>query len=268
MKQVKTFYVVAALILLFSASSCEKVINLDLKDASAQLVIEGNISNSAGPYTVKLSSSVNYDQSNVFPPVQHALVVVSDNKGAIDTLKETSPGNYQTSSLQGMVGNVYTLFVRTSDAKEYRSSSTMPVLVPMDSIFVQKASLSFGDKDTLDVVAAFKDPSDLGNNYRFLLAINQQASTRLNIINDKYYNGNAVKYTIFREDKEYIKKGDSLTVEMRNLDKPNYDYFNTLNDVINSDRSAAPANPVSNITGGALGYFCAYSSTKLSLVVK
>jgi len=118
------------------------------------------------------------------------------------------------------------------------------------------------------VVASFKDPSGLGNNYRFLLAINQQLSRRLNVINDKYYNGNAVRYTVFRDDKAYIKKGDSLMVEMRNLDKANYDYFNTLNDVINSDRSAAPANPVSNITGGALGYFCAYSSTKMSLVVK
>jgi hypothetical protein len=41
---------------LFLVTSCEKEINLDLEDQSGQIVIEGNVTDQAGPYFVKLQN--------------------------------------------------------------------------------------------------------------------------------------------------------------------------------------------------------------------
>lgn len=263
-----TIYMFALMIVLISAASCEKVIDVKTNNSTPQLVVEGNISNMPGPYTVKLSTSVNYDQMNTFPAVQGAIVKISDDKGNAETLTETTPGTYQTSTLVGTVGNTYTLNIKTSDQKEYTASSIMPGIVPLDEIKIEKSAWSFNnDKDTLDAVAIFTDPKGLGNNYRFVQYINNTQTGLLNITNDKYFDGNPTRVILFRKDKEYIKKGDNVTVEMRCIDKANYDYFNTLNQIENDRGNAAPANPISAFTGGALGYFCAYSVTVKSVIV-
>src|SRR6187551_2496352 len=90
-------------------ASCEKEISIDLNSSSPQIVIEGNISDEPGPYTVKISKTVNFSEANVFPPVTGALVVISDNTGVIDTLTETLPGSYLTNTITGTQGNTYTL---------------------------------------------------------------------------------------------------------------------------------------------------------------
>ena len=52
-------------------------------------MIEGNITDLTGPYIVKISESVNFDVTNIFPPVNGAKVIISDNAGNSETLKET-----------------------------------------------------------------------------------------------------------------------------------------------------------------------------------
>ena len=49
--------------------SCQKVIQLELNTSSSQIVIQGNVYDQACPDTVKISKSVNFDQSNVYPAV-------------------------------------------------------------------------------------------------------------------------------------------------------------------------------------------------------
>jgi hypothetical protein len=53
---------------------------------------------------------------------------------------------------------------------------------------------------------------------------------------------------------------------MMNIDKNVYTYFNNLTGD-GFDNSATPANPKSNISGGALGYFSAYANQVRSIVV-
>ncbi|MBV4359379.1 DUF4249 domain-containing protein [Pinibacter aurantiacus] len=260
--------IVLVLVVAISTTSCEKVIDINTNNSIPQLVIEGNISNVPGPYTIKLSTSVNYDQTNSFPAVQNAVVKISDNKGNSETLKETTAGIYQTATLNGTVGTTYTLYIKTTDNKEYTASSTMPALVALDDLKIQKSTFKSSDEDTLEAVVYFTDPKGLGNNYRFIQYINSVASKAINITNDKYFDGNSTNFSLFRKDKEYIKKGDSVSVEMRNIDKANYDYFNSLENIVDRPDNPAPANPVSSITGGALGYFCAYSVSQKSVIVK
>jgi hypothetical protein len=53
-------------------------------------------------------------------------------------------------------------------------------------------------------------------------------------------------------------------------DKNNFEYWNVLiqNGTLSNNQSAAPADPRSNIQGGAYGYFSAHSVSKQTFVVK
>ena len=62
-----------------------------------------------------------------------------------------------------------------------------------------------------------------------------------------------------------IKKGDTVTVEMRCIDKNIFNYMYALADL--SSSQTTPSNPVSNISNGALGYFSAHTSRQKKIVM-
>ena len=76
------------LITVFCLTSCEEVIDLDLGDTPPQINIEGVVSTDPGPYTVKITQSVNYGEKNIFPPVSGALITISDEGGRSEVLEE------------------------------------------------------------------------------------------------------------------------------------------------------------------------------------
>lgn len=59
-----------------------------------------------------------------------------------------------------------------------------------------------------------------------------------------------------KDDPRNIKTGDQVTVEMLTIDEPVLKFWRSLRSGGGSGNgfSAAPANPVTNIEGGALGY--------------
>src|SRR5665647_59788 len=150
--------------LLLTFVSCEKLIQLDLKNSTPKIVIQGNIYDQPGPYIVKISNSVSFDASSNYPPVSGAKVVISDNAGQNEILSETTAGSYLTSKLRGVPGRTYSLSVNTGN-ETYLSSATMPYAVAMDSIFFS-TSLFSGEKVT---TISFLDPPFTVNYYRLSL---------------------------------------------------------------------------------------------------
>jgi hypothetical protein len=60
-------------------------------------------------------------------------------------------------------------------------------------------------------------------------------------------------------------------VQLLSIDKPTYDYYRTLDNILTSDRSPtslSPANPTTNISNGSLGYFTAYAIDSMKIVLK
>src|ERR1039458_9531614 len=93
-------------------TGCQKVVSIDLNNANPRLVIEGIVTDQPGPYSVKLSVSGDYFAPSLyFPPVSNALIVMTDNFGQTDTLKENTSGTYLSSTLLGVPGSTYTLYV-------------------------------------------------------------------------------------------------------------------------------------------------------------
>jgi hypothetical protein len=261
MKKYKTIIFIT-IILSLCFSSCEKVIDLKLNTSSSQIVIQGNIYDQAGPYTVRISKSVNFDESNVYPAVIGAMVVISDNAGNSDTLTETSSGIYITSVLQGVPGRSYTLTIKT-DGQTYTASSTLPNAVEIDSIYVEKSMFGNEKQITID----FTDPANIDNYYRLIEFINNTQQDQFYSISDKLYQGEEISYSIMSQDNDNkLETGDKVTIWLECVDKFVYEYFRTAGR--EGGQSASPANPTSNISNGALGYFNACSVCTISIIAK
>lgn len=52
---------------LFLVTSCQKEIDVDLADQSGKIVIEGNITDQSGPYTIRITKSVAVSNPNLYP---------------------------------------------------------------------------------------------------------------------------------------------------------------------------------------------------------
>ncbi len=60
--KIKSFLFITSIVLY----SCTKVININLNDASPKIVIEGNVTNVAGPYQVQITQTVNFSDQIFF----------------------------------------------------------------------------------------------------------------------------------------------------------------------------------------------------------
>jgi hypothetical protein len=248
-----------ALVTLFAAS-CQKTISLDVNNAASQVVIEALVTDTLQPWSVRLSNSVRYDSTNNTPPITGASVVVVDaTAGTRDTLSEVSPGMYKSAAKAGLPGHRYELTVRTGNSV-FTSTSVMPQRVSFDSLYAQVQS-SFGGTFRL-LFPVFTDPAGVPNYYRFIIYRNGQ---RMNFDtrDDRFSDGRINGRPVGPDDQDSIKVGDILTVEMQCIDKGVYDYFESFRQA--DGGGSAPANPISNIQGGALGYFGAVSTQKRSV---
>jgi hypothetical protein len=242
--------------------SCTEVITVDLNSTSPKVVVDGAVSNRPGPDTIKLSMTTNYFAPAGNNALSGAKVFISDNTGHTDTLHEISPGNYLTSTTVGTIGNTYYLSIK-ANGQTYTASSTMPDTVSIDSMSYALRLPRFGSagNPTYSITCSFTDPPALGNYYGFRLYRNGIRVGDIidnRVINDKLINGNA-QHIKFRNDALIF--GDSVRVDLVCMDKAGFDFYNTLKSTLSagSPFSAPPANPITNISNGGIGYFGAQS---------
>ncbi len=247
------------------ATGCQKVINIDLNSASPAIVIVGNINNLPGPYTVTLNQTVNFSQPNTFPPVNGAFVTIADNAGSTDTLTETpTPGVYQTKKIQGVPGRTYNLTV-VANGQTYTSTSTMPQPVAFDTLLVFNYVDPSGDSTYLPD-ALFIDPPTGMHYYRLIETVNDTVLPDVFALDDEFNHGGLIDYKIYAS-KETILRNDSVKVELQGIDQGTYNYIQNLRQASGST-NVTPANPPSNISNNALGYFSAHTSAFRAIKVK
>jgi len=126
---------------LLSVGSCISPItpHLNAEDSKPLLVVEGQITNQEGPFSVKLTTTG--PVSNFFDPdpVLNADVSIIDDQGHSFQLYGNSSGLYETTekNLKGIPGNRYTLTVTTlEDGLQYTSIPVLMQVVPeIDSVY-------------------------------------------------------------------------------------------------------------------------------------
>ncbi|SKA16477.1 DUF4249 domain-containing protein [Sediminibacterium ginsengisoli] len=268
MRYITSFLIPALALMLFS--SCEKVIQVDLQNvAEPRYVIEGIITDKAGANQVLVSQTKNFSDNNSFQGVSGALVTVTDNNGIVTVFAENAKGIYTAPALTGVAGRTYNLKVVVA-GKTFTSVSTVQPRIRFDSLFLSEGII----QDRLLPTVRYKDPVGLGNSYQFVLFINGVQQKEFFVRDDTYTDGNVAEAKLRYEknsDKapdNDLKKGDLVRVDMLCIDQPVYKYFFSLNNSsLGDNNSASPANPVSNIQGGALGYFSAHTVQTKTITV-
>jgi len=261
MKTIFRNILAAGLVLPFVA--CEKVIDIDLNDSDPLLVIESNIHDEGGPYQVRLTKTVNFDESNSFPGVSGAVVTIIDSDGATEVLNEVSPGTYEMTTITGVPGKSYTLTIDV-EGESYESTSAMPLLTEIDTVLVEQGL--FGPFRYLTVL--FPDDPNVENYYRVLYVRNGEPDDGINVVSDMLAEGGDMEVPLFFFGDDSLTTGDVVEVILQNIDKTNYEYLRSLNGTINSAVSATPANPVSPFSPNALGYFSAHSVHRKTITVQ
>jgi hypothetical protein len=267
MNRITKFCALTIVISLFTLFSCEDIINIELHSVKPQIVIEGIVRMKTLP-TVRVSTTKDFNSINKYPSIKDALVEIWDDAGN----REILPFNVDSDryvatnfALRGIERRTYNLSVKYQ-GKEYLAESTMLPLVKMDSLTLSKLTLLDYPCPTIH----FTNPIDMKKGgYKCTIYINDKTLTNDILISAEYMEGKSIHLIlpIFFEEEERknnpIKQGDSITVEMQCLDADLYKFFWSLDRTDNRME-----NPISNIKGGALGYFGAYSWTQKGVTVE
>ncbi|MBD3638366.1 MAG: DUF4249 domain-containing protein [Crocinitomicaceae bacterium] len=262
----KNLIYIATIVIL--SASCQKVIDVPVNDAEIQTVVEGTLFDEPNKSSVKISKSGTVYDDTGFPAVTGAVVVVSDDQGNSWTFVEdvAVPGMYRDSSFVAQPNTTYYLNITNGD-DVYTSESATQSDIAFDSLDYEITVGGFGQQSADTNFFTFFNFTDNGaetNYYRAIPVINGKRSNTYYLSDDELYNGGTYRQPFFAEE---MKSGDTLQAYLYSMDKANYTFFYTLsNNQGGSPFSPTPGNPVSNIEGGAIGYFGVYMTDNDTLI--
>jgi hypothetical protein len=178
---IKLFKYTFFIYFLFNVYSCREPFDYTQSDKNEKiLVVDGTVTNDAGPYVIKLSQAVPFGKTNqVF--VRNAKVYVTDDLNNKYDFTEKVVGQYfsDSASFRGEIGRVYTLFIQTAEGIKYKSN---PCKIEEES----KIDSIYGFNERFLLYAAgtnFNDEDVYANGLHVYADIsygsNQKISTRL-----------------------------------------------------------------------------------------
>lgn len=176
---------------------CEDVIDLNTPEGEKLLVVDGWISDLPGSTKVKLTYTTDYFSNTTNPPISDALVILVNSNGSNDTMPETAIGSgvYET-PVNGVVGNSYYLYIKTTDGEEYQSNAEELVNVPaIDSIYFEFREETIFDEEGYYVQINTKEPAGLGDHYRWKFYknnVHQNKPEELLFADDEFVDGNDI----------------------------------------------------------------------------
>ena len=144
----------------------------------------------------------------------------------------------------------------------------MPVSVPLESIKIEASE--FGGDVERNIIPVYIDPTTHGNNYRFILLVNNQPVNQQFIQNDKVVNGEANAQKLEIDDNALkLKAGDLIELKMQCIDTSVALFYSTLALISDSGPGGGttPNNPPNNISNGALGVFSAHTTETKNTVI-
>ena len=266
----QTFILLITLTILFF-TSCQDVIEIELNTTDPKLVVEGEINDIAQECTIKLSKTGDYFATSNSPAVSDAIITITgENIGTLN-FEEIETGTYKIAHFQAIENILYTLKILLED-EEYTAEVTIPQKINLDSISFMPTPPSPHFDGGLMVNCHFADPVEFTNYYRikaYKIGDPEKGMGSFAVYDDIIMNGNTTALPYMQE---VFQPFDTIVVELLNLDKTTYDFYNTLSDIAGSSGGppmggSTPANPETNLTNNALGYFGAYSLCKDTIVI-
>jgi hypothetical protein len=270
------------ILVLFVFSSCEDVIEVDVKNQEKDLyIVEAKITTLNEPWVfVTKTLSVTVDQP--YSGISNLAVSITDNAqpANVITLTEDSERNgYYTvpedSTYFGIPGRTYTVTILTPESVTLTATETLYPVEPIDSIQVKPSDR--GDNMFLGIFTFGKETQGLGNFYKWDIYVND---TLLNInhadylvyASDEQVDGNYILglevftdyYDPNIEEERLLKLYDTIYVEQTSTTEFAYYYYFQMSNQASAGSmfSVPPANIPSNFTASdgqkVVGLFTAH----------
>jgi hypothetical protein len=201
--------------------------------------------------------------------VSDAVITITDNAGTVINFNEIEPGNYLGENVQAKSSINYSLSI-LSEGKLYVAEATIPQKVIIDSLTCLYNPESIFYEVGYVVSCHFSDPEESRNFYRLkTYNINDKSKAKYSkdLYNDDVNNGKNVELTW---SYDVYQQSDTVVVELYSLDEKTYDYYKTLFPISGGAEMMSfttPANPNTNISNGALGYFGAYTISRDTIII-
>jgi len=268
MKSTAVFSRMVLVVVVVALFGCEQKIDLKLNDAAPKIVIEGWVTDEPGPYEFKVSRSSPYLGDGADIHVSGALLVLRDDLGAVDTLIESSPGWYRTTTMQGQREHNYFLDV-TVEGQKYSASNYLPRINPLlGTGYEYNDTMVFGAGYYVGLLA--QEPAGRGDFYQFRFTRNDtvfNSIADLLVSDDVFVDGQLSPFLFPYPN----RLGDSVVVEVRAISAKTYDFFVTLfqqGTGAGGPFASVPDNLATNFDNGAVGWFGAAAVVKDTLVIQ
>ncbi|MEM9821870.1 MAG: DUF4249 family protein [Bacteroidota bacterium] len=254
--------IISAFIGLLLIQSCEKVIEVDLEDAPSQIVIQAVLKVGTNDFVVNIANTTDYFGNASQIVVENAIVTLTDDLGNVTAIPYVDAGQY-IRQVTADAGVNYQLTVEIAGTT-YEASSFLPEKIEIVELLTEFQEAGFDDAG-YELLIRYNDPGDVPNYYRVIHHLNgilQNEASDLQVMNDDFNNGVLTRAPLLTD---IFAEGDTIGIELIHFDRASFDYFNSLANIIGEGGAfgggiAAPGNPNTNWSGGALGYFSAYSS--------
>lgn len=260
-------YLLLMLVMMLAVlTSCEHEIDFDYPSADELVVFDGCISNEG--VLVKISRIRPMTDSTKNHLVSDAQVWISSDDGDNEQLvyDEQQHGYVSPSGMVGTPGHQYKM-VATVDGHDYEATTEMLLPAPVDSVFYRWTELM--NERIFFFSLRVIDPYPNERNYYWYKVMRGDEVFRWNCRSDRGCPPGYYEYDITCSmekdlDKEVdddgkrpLHEGDELWLEMMTIDKATYEYFQSL-----MTGNYTLANPITNIKGGAQGFFTAVNITR------
>jgi hypothetical protein len=256
-----TIYILA----LLSLMSCEKVIQVDLNNGNPQYVIEAVLLAGENDFTAKITQTTSFFDPQTPKRIENAVVKLYDGDNVSHILQYIGDGKYELVKFIAYAQQGYRLHIEV-DGKTFDASIQMPKLVPIEKIDFELVDGEDGFGKQMKV--SFQDQVNEKNYYKlnsFQQSLGSSFGEDFNT-SDFGFDGKLLTETF---ESLYIT-GDSVIVQLWSIDYDYYEYFVTLDNALGDGGGpggAAPANPTTNWSNGALGYFGSGNIDAQTLIV-
>jgi len=278
-KQITYILVLFALI---GFNACRTVVDWELPNSEPALVVEGQISNVEEFWSVQLTMTQGYFDSSLPTAVSDATVVITDDMGGRDTLFHVADGVYEANTKRKCeVGHQYTLNISHA-GKDYFATETLRDQLPFDTVgaVYNPGIAGFADAGYYLVEIA-QESEAVGDYYQWKVYQNDTLLDDFYILDSdefadfSYFNRNfdisqATEDNLPRPFPYLMELGDTVVLEQMCISKNYFDFLfdiETQRNKAGSPFDAPPANPISNISNGAFGYFSVVNKISAEIVV-
>jgi hypothetical protein len=275
-------------------AACTERIDIETEDSKPVIAIYGIINDELEYQEIRISKSSPFFDDQPNAGVSGASVTVTSSEGARYEFVEHEhmPGYYHSSRWTAKAGVRYDLtvtvdFDHDGTTEQYKAFTTILPPTYLDSIKFVPAKV-MGHLNYL--LLAYGQDAVSEDYYLFRFTVNgssiSEKLSRYVITDDALFNGQKIDGLILRwfddisnwendtpenrVNSVYLKTGDKLEMKMSLIPKGYYDFIEQCVAEIRRENplfGTPPANIVTNISNGGVGYFSGYCATKISTEV-